>query len=95
MVEKNSKWYRQPWVIYIIITSVIGLATFFIGHYTQPLAFKIETNIKQIEEIKKCLDERPTNKELAPVLENIKEDIRELKETIDKIYDYVVKEKAN
>ncbi len=87
MTEKNDKIWKQPWVVYIIITSIIGLTSFLIGH-----KYKIDANIRQIQEIKKCLDERPTNKELSPILKNIEDDIKELKEKINKIYDFVIKE---
>lgn len=89
MAEK--KIWKQPWVIYIIITSAIGLATFFVGHYTTPLAFKIDANTKEIVEVRKCIEERPTKTELQPELENIKADINEIKETQKEIYNLLLK----
>lgn len=86
MTEKNNKFWKQPWVIYIIVTSIIGLTSFLIGH-----SFKIDANIKDIAEIRKSLDERPTNKELKPELENIKTDINEIKETQKEIYRLMLK----
>jgi DNA-binding transcriptional regulator GbsR (MarR family) len=86
MTEKNNKVWKQPWVIYIIITSIIGLTSFLVT-----TSFKTDANTKNIEEVKKCLDERPTNKELKPEFENIKKDINEIKETQKEIYRLLLK----
>lgn len=76
----KEKLWKSPWVVYITITSLISLATFFVGHYTKPLSFEINANAKEIAEIKDCLKEKPSKGEITPILEAIREDIAELKE---------------
>lgn len=78
-MSKEKAW-RSPWVIYVTITSIISLATFFVGHYTAPLSAQITANAKDITEIKECMKDKPSWSEIKPILVAISEDIKELKE---------------
>lgn len=86
-----KKFWKEPYIIYLTITAIIALATFFIGHFTQPLAFKIDMNIKEISDIRKSLEERPTKTELKPIIDKIEEDVCEIKATIKDIYGLLLK----
>lgn len=83
--------WQEPYAIYIVITSIVAIITFLIGHYTTPLAFRIDMNVKEITEMKKCLEERPTRVEIKPIINNMETDIKEIKEDMKDIHKLLLK----
>lgn len=76
---KNKSW-KNPTVLIVVGSAIIGLATFFVSYHIQPIAAKVEVLQKENIEMKQCINERPTKNELRPELKSIKENITEIKE---------------
>lgn len=90
-----KKFWQEPYMIYIAVTTVIAAVTFLIGHYTTPLAFKIDMNVKEIADIKKSLEDRPTRNEIRPIIQNIEGNMKEIKEDIKDIHNLLFKAYIN
>lgn len=98
MVENKTKWWKNPTVLIVIGTAIIGLATSFVTYHIQPLSAKIEMLQTENKEMKKALSERPTLKELKPEIQAIKDNVQEVKEAqkendkkLDEIYKLLLK----
>lgn len=93
MAEKKNKIWKNPTIIILVGSTIIGLTGFFIQYHLQPLSAQIKNLQEQNIEIKKALTERPTIKEFQPQIRAIRDDICELKESqkendkkLDEIY---------
>lgn len=74
------KELRSDITVSITVMVFFGsILTLFVNYKTGPIYTKAEANEKQIEEVKKCMDERPTKAEIDPKLESIKEDVTDIK----------------
>ena len=88
MSEKSNKIWNQPYALYLIVTSIIAITSFLIGH-----RYKISANENSIVEIKACLKEKIPKEQFDIQMEALKKDIQDLKEDTDHIIDLLLEQK--